>query len=161
MGENLMKSRNQKLIRQQISVTLDRFTPLKSINPPLKGWIRAIRDALGMNVRQFAERLKVDKSRVSRIERDEIKGNLTLKTMRSAAEALDCIFVYSLVPRTSLEDTLRNRAEYFAKQRATRLSQTMLLEDQKLTADEENESINADIEKLINESPKSLWDEIR
>jgi predicted DNA-binding mobile mystery protein A len=155
-----MKARNQKLIRQQLSVTLDRFKLLKSINPPLKGWIRAIRDALGMNVRQFAERLKVDKSRVPRIEQAEIEGNLTLKTMRRAAEALDCVFVYGLVPRTSLEDTVRNQAEYVAKQKAKRLSQTMLLEDQKLTNDEENQSINAYIEKLISETPKSIWDEI-
>jgi len=155
-----MKAWNQKLIRQQISITLDRFKPLKLINPPSKGWIRAIRDALGMNVRQFAERLKVDKSRVPRIERDEVEGNVTLKTMRRAAEALDCVFVYGLVPRTSLEDTVRNRAEYVAKQKAKRLSQTMLLEDQKLTDVEESESINAYIEKLISETPKSLWDEI-
>ena len=155
-----MKTRNQKLIRHQLSVTLDRFKPLKSINPPLKGWIRAIRDALGMNVRQFAERLKVDKSRVPRIERDEIEGNVTLKTMRRAAEALDCVFVYCLVPRTSLEDTVRNQAGYIAKQRTKWLSQTMLLEDQKLTTDEESESSNAYIEKLISETPKSLWDEV-
>ena len=86
-----MRKKNQKLIRDQLSNTLERFRSLKSINPPSKGWIRAVRDALGMNVRQLAERLNVDKSRVSRIERDEVEGNVTLKTMRRVGEALDCV----------------------------------------------------------------------
>jgi predicted DNA-binding mobile mystery protein A len=154
-----MRTKNQKLIRDQLSTTLDRFRSLKSINPPSKGWIRAVRDALGMNVRQLAERLNVDKSRVSRIERDEVEGNVTLKTMKRAGEALDCVFVYCLVPRSSLEGTIRNQAEHVAKQRLKRLSQTMLLEDQKLAADEEQESVNAFIDKLVIETPKSLWDE--
>jgi predicted DNA-binding mobile mystery protein A len=89
--------RNKKLIRQQLEITLQKFRPLLSIPMPPRGWIRAVRDALGMNGRQLADRLNVTRQRAALIEKDELGSSATLKTMRRVAESLDCVFVYALV----------------------------------------------------------------
>ena len=83
-----MKSKT-KLMREQLEKTLRKFEPLKNSSPPVKGWIRAIRDALGMNGRQLADRLGEHRSRTKQIEKQELTGSLTLKTMRKTAESLD------------------------------------------------------------------------
>ena len=82
---------NKKLILEQLNTTLKRFSAIKSVNPPRKGWIRAIRDALGISTRQLGDRLGVSKSRITRIEQDEVGGSVTLKTMRRMADAFDCL----------------------------------------------------------------------
>ena len=92
---------------QQLDTTLKRFRLLLDTRMPQKGWIRAIRDALGMNGRQLANRLNVTRQRVDQIENDELKGSATIRSMRRIAECLDCAFVYAFVPRTSLQQIVQ------------------------------------------------------
>src|SRR3984885_14996073 len=91
-----------------------RLVPLNDDRPPLpvppKGWVRAIRDALGMSGVQLAKRLKVSPQTVEAMEKSEAGGTIQLNTLKRAAEALDCTLVYALIPRTSLENTVNNRA---------------------------------------------------
>ena len=47
---------------------------------PSRGWIRAIREALGMTTGQFAKRLGVHQPRVIELERGEASGNITIKS---------------------------------------------------------------------------------
>lgn len=148
-----------KLIRKQLDTKLSRFNPLRDVIPPPKGWIRAIRDALGMTGEQLANRLEVNKQRVARIESDEHKGNLTIKTMERVAEALDCVFVYGFVPRHSLEQTVKNQAERIAQKRVNRVSHTMKLEKQQLNQSEEQASLADTVDSLVSAPPKDFWDE--
>ena len=154
-----MKTKHKKLAREQLDETLRRFRPIKTLVPPGKGWIRAIRDALGMTGEQLARRLNTNKQRIARIEYDEKLGKLTIKTLRSVAEAMDCIFVYGLVPSKSLEQTIRNQARLIAKKRMERSNQMMRLEKQELSEREKEKVLKSLIEEIINEMPKSLWDE--
>ena len=154
----IMQKKQKQLIQEQLDATLKQFSKLASVNRPLKGWIRAIRDALGMNIRQFADRFGVSKSRIYRLEQDEITGSLTLKTMNRAADELDCIFVYGFVPRTSLKDTIRKQAKSLAGKRMQKLIQTMELEDQGLSSKENKKVFENIVEEIINSSPKSLWE---
>jgi predicted DNA-binding mobile mystery protein A len=147
----------RKLIREQLDNTLRVFEPLRHISPPPKGWIRAIRDALGINGRQLADRMGEHRSRTEQIEQRELTGSVTVKTMKRTAEALDCVFVYGFVPRTSLEQTVRARAEQAAKERLARASGTMALEDQSLT-EEENDRVLADmVDEMVDDLPPELW----
>ena len=149
----------KKLVRKQLDATLKSFRPILDIPVPTKGWIRAIRDALGMNGRQFADRLKVSRQRSDQIENEERRGSITIKAMRKIAEGLDCFFIYGLVPQTSLEETVRKRAIQVASQRLTRASHTMDLEDQALNEKENNEILSDMVEELMEELPNNLWDE--
>ncbi len=147
-----------KLIaRQQLDNTLSDYAALKQNSPPVKGWIRAIREALGMSGKQLANRLKVSQPRIPKLEQDELSGVVSLKTMRQAAEALDCVFVYAIVPRTTLEESVRAQARKVAEARMQRVSHNMLLEAQNLSAEEQRALIEASAQELVWEMPRELW----
>jgi predicted DNA-binding mobile mystery protein A len=149
-----------KLIaRQQLDKTLSGYTAAKQTSPPVKGWIRAIREALGMSGKQLANRLNVSQPRIPKLEQDEVSGVVSMKTMRQAAEAMDCVFVYAVVPRTTLEETVRERARKIAESRMQRVSHTMLLEAQKLSDEEQRASLDAAVEELMRGMPKELWED--
>ena len=150
--------KNKKLMRQQLEITLQKFRPLLDISMPPKGWIRAVRDALGMNGRQLADRLNVTRQRAAMIEKDELGNAATLKTMRRVAEALDCVFVYGLVPRKSLENTLHEQAKQVVKKRLARVSHTMMLENQQLSDIDQKQAINDLVKELVETQPSTLWD---
>lgn len=150
--------KHKQIVRRQLDATLSLFAAAKGVQPPTKGWIRAVREALGMSGRQLAGRLQVSQPRVFKLEQDEPSGALTLKTMRQVAEALDCVFVYALVPRSSLEETVRTQARAVATERLQRVSHTMLLEAQGLSTKEQRASLDDAIEELVRDTPKDLWD---
>ncbi|MBL0226799.1 MAG: mobile mystery protein A [Geobacteraceae bacterium] len=147
------------IARQQLDTTLCGYAAVKQAPPPVKGWIRAIREALGMSGKQLAGRLNVSQPRIPRLEQDEVSGVVSLKTMRQAAEAMDCVFVYAVVPRTTLEETVRTQASKVAEIRMQRVSHTMLLEAQNLSAEEQRASFDAAVEELVREMPKDLWED--
>ena len=154
-----MRTEKTKLVRRQLDAKLERFRPLRDIKPPGKGWVRAIRDALGMTGEQLARRIGANKQRIARIESDESQGRVTIRTLRRVAEGLDCVFVYGFVPRKSLEETARNRAMCVAGKRMGRVSRTMELEQQGLD-DREQEIILQDATaRLMGMSLKTLWND--
>lgn len=88
------------------------------------------------------------------LERSERDGKVKLETLRRAAAAMDCTLVYALVPNTSLEDTVRQRAERIVDTEAGRVANTMALEDQaiQVSSDARDEAI-----EQISASSR-LWD---
>jgi predicted DNA-binding mobile mystery protein A len=156
-----MRGKDRHLVIDQLNVTLERLNQLKAVKTPHKGWIRAIRDALGMSGTQLAERLQVSRPRIPRLEQDELTGSVTLKTMRQTAEALDCVFVYALVPRTSLDDMIRTQAKKVAGTRLQRTSHTMLLEDQLISNSDRQREYDSMVDELVLEMPRDLWSEPR
>jgi len=103
--------------------------------------------------------LNVSQPRIPKLEQDEVSGVVSLKTMRQTAEAMDCVFVYAIIPRTSLDETVRSQARRVAESRMQRVSHTMTLENQCLSESEKSESLEAAIEELVRERPKELWAE--
>lgn len=65
---------------------------------PEQGWIRSMRMQQKLQGKQLAKKMQVSPARISVLEKDERRGAVTLKMMQRAAEALDCRFVYALVP---------------------------------------------------------------
>jgi predicted DNA-binding mobile mystery protein A len=147
----------KKLIREQLDASLQRLGPLLDVTAPPKGWIRAIRDALGMTARQLANRLGVAQQAVARIEKEELAGSVTIKTIRRIAECLDCVFVYGFVPRTSLEETVALQAKKVAGKRLAHASQTMSLENQALSRRENELALSDLVDELIRTLPSNLW----
>ena len=152
-----MDTRKSRLIREQIGVRFLKVRALRMLSPPRKGWIRTVRAALGMSGARLGKRVGLSKQRIARIEDDEALGNVTLKTMERMAEALDCTFTYALIPRTSLEETLRKQAERVAKARLRRTSLTMRLEDQDITESEKAKVLDRETEMILSESTRTLW----
>jgi predicted DNA-binding mobile mystery protein A len=130
----------------------------KNARPP-KGWLRAIRDALGMTTAQFARRLGVSQPRIIELEQSEISGAVTLHTLQRAAEALGCRLVYILVPEKPLAETVRKRAELVAQRQLAAVAHTMHLEDQSVKGKAATDDLRHElIEKLLRR-PARLWDE--
>src|ERR1039458_5461129 len=129
--------------------------PATRYTPPVRGWIKAIREALGMSTAQLAKRLRVKQPSVVAIEQSEAKGTIELATLRRVAEALDCTLVYALLPNKPLETTLRDRARAFARRRRGPVEHSMLLEDQKVTA----KDAEARLDEIVRETnPRLFWD---
>lgn len=152
-----MKYRQLKRARKQLEETLQVFSAAVTVGRPIRGWIRAIRDALGMNMRQLADRLEVSQSRIVRIEQDEISGALTIKTLEKIADNLDCVFVYGFVPRTTLENTVKKQAIHIAQERMNNVSHHMYLEAQELSNKHSEAAFESMVEEIL-ESPSKLWD---
>lgn len=152
-----MKFDNRQRARQRLDERLLVLKPEERFRAPPKGWIRAIRDALGMTGVQFAKRLGIRPQSVEALEKSEAEATVQLKTLRRAAEALDCALVYALVPNASLESTVRDRARKIAVRDLGRVAHTMKLEAQE-TLDANLESrIEAYIRDVLKE--RDLWNE--
>lgn len=132
---------------------------LAKIPRPPKGWLRAIRDALGMTTKQLAGRLGVSQPRIVELEQSEVSGSVTLNTLQRAAEALGCRFVYVLVPERPLADTVRARADLVASRMMDAVAQSMRLEDQEVKGkDAEKQLHRRQVERLLSR-PARLWDD--
>jgi len=153
-----MAYKNKAIIRKQLDKKLQNFSSLKDLPTPMKGWIRAIRDALGMTGEQLARRIGVQKQRVAALEKAEVEGSVTLNSMKRAAEAMDCVFVYALVPRDSLEANVQRHAQKYAKKIYAPIQHSMQLEEQGLTADESGQGMKENTDKFVRETAKEIWD---
>lgn len=153
-----MVKKYQQLALEQLDESLAQFVPLRNLPPPRKGWVRAIRDVLGMSGRQLGKRMGVSKMWVGDIERLEVTGATTLKTLRRAAEAMECELVYALVPKSSLKETLIKQARRKVGRNIARASHTMALENQALTQSESSKAAESAAVSLLNKIPKTLWD---
>lgn len=126
---------------------------------PKNGWIRTIRKTIGMTAKQLATRLGVERSRIIRIESDETKDALTLKTLKSVANALSCELTYILVPREPLQKMVEKQAYKIAAEKIKRVSHHMSLEAQSLSSIQDMEKVHELKEQLVRNSFKKLWGE--
>lgn len=125
--------------------------------PPVRGWIKAVRESLGMSTAQLAKRLRIKQPSVVALEQSEAKGSIELATLRRVAAALDCTLVYALVPNRPLETMVRERARTFARRRLDPVEHSMLLENQKVEAKVRNSQ--ARIDEIIRQTnPRLFWD---
>src|SRR5271156_66127 len=127
-------SRRSTHFRSQLDERFRELGPAKRYTPPVRGWIKALQEALGMSTTQLARRLGIKQPSLVALEQSEAKGTIELATLRRVAEALDCTLVYALVPNKPLESTIRDRARAYAQRRRGPVEHSMLLEDQKVPA---------------------------
>jgi predicted DNA-binding mobile mystery protein A len=123
---------------------------------PPRGWIEAIRTALGMSGTALAKLLKVSQPTILEYEKGEVRGSVTLQTLGRVADALDAELIVALVPRKSVAATLRARAESIARDEMRAVINAMRLEDQEV----ESEATREEYEKLVTSlltKPRKLW----
>jgi predicted DNA-binding mobile mystery protein A len=152
-----MKNDAHQRARERLDQRLAPLKPIDRFRAPPKGWVRALRDALGMSGVQFARRLGVRPPTVVALKASEESGAIQLKTLRRAAEALDCTLVYALVPNDSLEGTVCARARKIALRALGRVAHTMKLEAQETQDSATEARIDAYIRDNVKE--RDLWDD--
>jgi predicted DNA-binding mobile mystery protein A len=133
--------------------------PLTKDPRPSKGWLRAIRNALGMTSAQLARRLGVSQPRIVELEHSEVSGSVTLNTLARAAEALGCRLVYVLVPEKPLAETVDDRAELLAQRQLLDVEHTMRLENQTVRSKTASRQLHKRLIEELLRRPARLWDE--
>src|ERR1039457_3016532 len=150
------KARLAAQSRTHLDERFEELRPVTRYSAPVRGWIKAVREALGMTTAQLAKRLRVKQPSVVAIEQSEAKGTIELATLRRVAEALDCTLVYVLIPNQPLEATVRDRARAFGRRRREPIEHSMLLEDQNVTP----RDAEASLDEIVRETnPRLFWDE--
>jgi|WetSurMetagenome_2_1015567.scaffolds.fasta_scaffold131689_2 predicted DNA-binding mobile mystery protein A len=147
-----------RLKRTQTEEMLRPYRPLAQTATPRGGWVRAIREALGMSAAQLAERLGVIRQSVEAYERNEANGKITLESLNKIAGAMNCRLVYALVPEKPLEQIQRDRAEVLANELVKPVSHSMKLEAQAISEREARRQREQLVQALLQGNPKKLWD---
>ena len=125
---------------------------------PAHGWIRAIREALGMSSSDLAQRVGVTPSRVRQLERTEAEGAILLSSLERCARALDCHVCYALVPRQPLEQMVWRQA-FDKAARLVHASVARTSPGNEAVCEEEDEVISEQIEDLAHQlvDGRGLW----
>ena len=122
--------------RRRLDDHCEAVRSLGDVARPNKGWIRAVRDALGMSGTELAARMGVSQQVVSEIERNERLAKARLETLMRAADALDCDLVYAFVPRTTLDEAVSAQARRKARRHLAHAAHHGRLESQEVSEDE-------------------------
>jgi predicted DNA-binding mobile mystery protein A len=147
-----------KIVAKQYRDKVNRaYHQLGGLSLPPEGWLRTVRHALGMSGLQLAKRLGVTKSRVSKAEQGELTGSVTIKTMQSMAEAMNCRFVYAVVPDREIEEVIKKRALQQARERVRGASTHMALEAQTLSDEQLTFEIDRIASEMVEKMPSDLW----
>ena len=154
-----MRPQERARARKHLDKKLNSLKNSDILSRPPRGWIKAIREALGMTTAQLGRRMRVSQPRAVMVEQAEVSGSITLDSLERAAHALDCRLVYALVPRDSLEAQVEDRARMIAKKRLDAISHNMALEDQRANSEDEQAQFERMIEKLMKAPGSKLWDE--
>ncbi len=143
----------EKILRRSYQRKFDSLKSVETESPP-QGWLRTIRELLGMTAVQFARRIGVSQSRIVAMEKNE--PNLKLSTMKRIADSLNCDFIYALVPREDIDNTLRKQAEKTAQKMLDRVNANMALENQLA----ESHELLVDLtDNLLNGKLSKIWNE--
>ena len=148
-------SADRLAIRRQLD---RRCAPLRGLAAwlmPHRGWIRATRDALGMSGSELAMRLRVRQQTIHDLELSERRRTIRLDTLERAANAMDCDLVYALIPRTSLEESVRSRARRKAAEYLGPIAHHSRLEDQAISDGETQALLDDLAERFIDR--RGLW----
>ena len=145
---------NQKVMRRSIDKKILALRGLIAFDMPEQGWIRTIREALGMTTIQLAKKLGVSQARVVQIEKNE--NNLKISTLNKIAKILNSAFVYYIIPKENISDTVTKQAQKKALKIIGKVNKNMSLEDQLSDSKEILEDLKRD---LLDRNISRIWDE--
>jgi predicted DNA-binding mobile mystery protein A len=126
-----MKNDFRDLRLSQLARTLSAFEAAKQEARPQRGWLRAIREGLGLTLETVGKKLGQSRRRIQEFEDAEAKDRITLHSLRRVAAAMDCELVYAIVPKTgTISDLAERRARAQAEEDVRDVEHSMALEKQ-------------------------------
>jgi predicted DNA-binding mobile mystery protein A len=148
----------KKVARQQYRDIVDRAARhAVALRMPPEGWLRTARKALQMSGAQLAKKMNVTRARVAQAEEAELTGGVTLKSMRAAAEAMGCRFVYAIVPPKRTQDIIMAQARKKATSVVGTASEHMALESQTLSKEQIAQEVARLTREIASEMPPDFW----
>jgi predicted DNA-binding mobile mystery protein A len=153
-----MTDTKTRLKRLQLADALRPYPTPEAATVPRGGWLRAIREALGMTQSQLGARASISRQSVQDFERAEADRRITLESLDKLARAMGCRMVYALVPENgSVEGLRERRALALAEALLQPADHSMKLEAQGVTAPERERQRRLLADTLLNGSPRKLW----
>lgn len=143
------------LRRRQLDQKLSSPTKLAEAPTFKRGFVREIREALGISSTQLARLVGVSQPAIVKLEKGERDGTVSLNTLAKVAEALDCKLVYALVPNSSLDDILQARA----REVAAGIMEKISLADGAEPVGENVQLIDGIASEMVRNLDKRLWDD--
>ena len=131
------------------------------VTSPREGWLCTARKSLQMSGAQLGRRLGVTRAQISKTEKNELSGSVTIKTMQQMAEAMECRFVYAIVPEKTIEEIIEKRAEMKAKEIVEQTDKHMALEDQTLSPEQREFEIKRLTKEIMDKLPANFWEDKR
>ncbi|MBT3306491.1 MAG: mobile mystery protein A [Alphaproteobacteria bacterium] len=154
-----MNTQAKLLAIKQLDQVLSGFKLLRAVSRPAHGWVHAIRKTIGMSAKQLGNRANMSQAGIAQIEKSEAEGKATLSTMHKMAAALDCTFVYALVPKTTLHNSIERQATNMAVKRVRRASHSMSLESQTVTDEQTDLQIKMLTDEILATLPRHMWNQ--
>jgi predicted DNA-binding mobile mystery protein A len=140
-----MRDEFRDLRRQQLERSLKSFANAKREPRPHRGWLRAIREGLGLSLEDVAHKAKDTRQHIRRFELAEAADRISLQSLRRLAEAMDCELVYAIVPKSGrITELAERRTRDQAMEDVLDVENTMALENQ----------APGNVKKLIEEETK-------
>ncbi|MGH8251585.1 MAG: helix-turn-helix domain-containing protein [Steroidobacteraceae bacterium] len=97
--------------RTELAASSRAFPRMAANAMPKTGWVRAIRESLGISQSQLAARAGVSRATVQQMERAEGRRRITLASLDRLADAMDCRVALAILPKVgTLEDVRRRQA---------------------------------------------------
>jgi len=149
----------KRLMRKQLQENLDSFADLINKPLPKKGWIRTIREALGMSSYVLADRFGCSRVNITSMEQREKKKTISLETLEQAAQAMNCKLVYCFVPTEPISILREKQARSIAKKRIEFINHSMKLEQQGLSKKQLKYQEDDLVQELLEGSSKKLWND--
>jgi predicted DNA-binding mobile mystery protein A len=126
----------RSLLQRQLDKQILSLRSLLFLERPNSGWLKTIRNALGMTQQQVSQKLGKTKQALDQLEKSEQDFTITLHSLQNAAQALNCRVVYALIPEKPLQDIVEQQIHKKAQSIINAVGHTMQLENQE-TSDEE------------------------
>lgn len=146
--------------RQREAITSESraFPRMKPAVVPRSGWIRAIRNALGISQSQIAARVGVSRATVQQWERSEARRRITVHSLDQVAGAMGCTVALAIVPKAGTLDDVRRRQ---ARAKAIAIVKKEDAPDDPdavtdLTA-AQRRRVDRIVARLLRGSPRRLW----
>ena len=149
----------KKLLIEQLDQKLAHFKDAGMVLVPQKGWVNTIRTTLNMTRGQLGNKLDLTQGAIQKIEEREATGQITINKLKDVGNALNMKFIYGFIPKDGTIDSLIHlKAEKLARKIVLRTNQNMKLENQGISEDKIEHSINDLTNEIKREMRKSLWD---
>ena len=147
---------------RQLEERLEKLREIAALEAPGEGWIRTLRQALGMTTEQLARRMGVTRQAVLQLEAAEQNRTATWTSLRNAAGAMDCEVVYAIIPRGSLNQVLTRQGRKQAERHVQRIAQSMKLDAHVVGPAEQERQVEELAVYMATERSRALWaDEAR
>lgn len=153
-----MRTKKQIII-EQLDRKSDLFIQANKISIPNNSWINLIRKSLNMTLEQLGKKLGKSKQGIKAMEESEKNENISIKSLKEVAKALDMQLVYGFVSNSgSFNNYIEKKAKELATEIVMRTHQTMNLENQGNSKEVIERAIKELTLEIKQEIRRGIWD---